>query len=221
MPFAVGATDYLTKPINEVEIQARLGMVGKLVEARRKQAVQSEAQGAGPAQAPVVGFMDSVPMKRVDGAIDQIAFCNYIQTLGFFRSRTLGIVPVQVTNARHIHEMEGGAAFGEIMIDVATCITDSLKCTPKMITYLGGGTFVCLLPRDEAMRSEYLEQKVRGYVMEFDSVYGELEITPPNIEVGTPLLCRPIHVQNPSRALDEAAAAFRSTHVHLPVKRMA
>ncbi|MBF9042896.1 response regulator [Rhodobacterales bacterium HKCCE4037] len=219
--FAVGATDYLTKPINEVEIQARLGVLQKLVDARRKQQARSTEQSVSHASPPTVGFMDSVPMKRVDGAIDQIALCNYIQTLGFFRSRSIALVAVQVTNARHIHEMDGGAVFGEVMIDVATCLSDSLNCSPKMIAYLGGGTFVCLLPRDDALRTESLSQNVSRYVMEFETVYGELDITLPNIEVGPPLLCRPVHVKNPSRALEEVAAAFRSTHVHFPVERLA
>jgi len=58
-------------------------------------------------------------------------------------------IGIRVVNARSIHDLEGGHVFGEVMIDVATCISDCLKPSHRMIAYAGGGIFVCLMPRSE------------------------------------------------------------------------
>lgn len=209
--FLAGATDYLTKPVDEVEIRTRLGVIKTLVAARKQAKNLAPSDASAQAGPTVYGFMDNVPMKRIDGAVDQMAMCNYIKALGFFRARNTGLVAVQVTNARQIFDMEGGSVFGDIIVDVATCLADSLNASPRLITYLGGGTFVCLLPRNEALMAEAMAQKVRRFIAEFETVYSDLDITLPDVAVGSPVLCSQAHVRTPSRAMDEAVSVFRAS----------
>jgi CheY-like chemotaxis protein len=141
--FAAGATDYLTKPVDEVEVKARLGVIEKLVTERLRSQIALSHPGIDVYNAPSYGFLDGIPLKRVEGAMDLFTMGNYLKTLGLFPALTISAIGIRVLNARAIHDLEGGHVFGEVMIDVATCISDCLKPSNRMIAYAGGGIFWC------------------------------------------------------------------------------
>jgi GGDEF domain-containing protein len=104
--------------------------------------------------------------------------------------------------------------FGEVMIDVATCISDCLKPSHRMIAYAGGGIFVCLMPRAEIGDPEVLADRLREYILEFEEVYGELGIQLPTISVGVPITVRAAQINSPTRIIDEAIAAVKARDVY-------
>ncbi len=208
--FAAGATDYLTKPVDPVEIKVRLGVLEKLVGERLRAQIALSSPGTDAFAAPSYGFMDGIPLKRVDGAVDLFAMGNYLKTLGMFRALSVCAVGVRVVNARQIHDLEGGYVFGEVMIDVATCLSDCLKPTHRMIAYAGGGTFVCLLPRSEISDPDALANQLREYVLEFQDIYDDLDIQLPNISVGPPVNVRAVHLGSPTKIIDEAIASVKA-----------
>ncbi|NKX43763.1 response regulator [Roseicyclus persicicus] len=207
--FSAGATDYLTKPVDPIEIRARLGVIEQLVlERLRAQIAVTQGNGAMRAMASY-GFMDGIPMKRVVGAMDRLAMANYLNALGLFRAMATSAVAVQVVNAREIYDLEGGAVFGEIMVDVATCLSDCLQGRLRMISYAGGGTFVFLANRSELEDGERLAARLSHYIEEFHLVYKDLGITLPTVAVGTPVACGASHLRAPDRIIDEAVTGVR------------
>jgi CheY-like chemotaxis protein len=211
--FAAGATDYLTKPVDEVEVKARLGVIEKLVTERMRSQIALSHPGADLYNAPSYGFLDGIPLKRVEGAMDLFSMGNYLKTLGLFRALTISAIGIRVMNARSIHDLEGGHVFGEVMIDVATCISDCLKPSNRMIAYAGGGIFVCLMPRAEIGDPEALADRLREYILEFEEVYGELGIQLPTISVGVPITVRAAQLNAPTKIIDEAIAAVKARDV--------
>lgn len=207
--FAAGATDYLTKPVDTIEIRARLGVIEQLVLERLRAQIAVSQGGGALRTVASYGFMDGIPMKRVQGAMDRFAMSNYLTTLGIFRAMATSAVAVQVTNAREIYDLEGGAVFGEIMIDVATCLSDCLQGKLRMISYAGGGTFVFLGNRGEQEDGERLAGRLRHYIEEFQLVYKDLGITLPTVAVGGPVTCGASHLRSPARIIDEAIAEVR------------
>jgi CheY-like chemotaxis protein len=208
--FAAGATDYLNKPVDEVEIKARLGVIERLVSERLRSQIALSSPGTDAFSAPSYGFMDGIPLKRVNGAIDLFAMGNYLKTLGVFRALSVCAVGVRVVNARQIHDLEGGYVFGEVMIDVATCLSDCLKPVNRMIAYAGGGVFVCLMPRTEMQNPEVLAAQLREYIMEFQPIYGDLDIQLPSISVGPAIHLRATRLGSPTRIIDEAIASVKA-----------
>jgi CheY-like chemotaxis protein len=83
--FAAGATDYLTKPVDEVEVKARLGVIEQLVTERLRSQIALSHPGIDVFNAPSYGFLDGIPLKRVEGAMDLFTMGNYLKTLGLFR----------------------------------------------------------------------------------------------------------------------------------------
>lgn len=205
--FAAGATDYLTKPIDELEIRTRLSVIETLVWERRR-ALPPAKSAAAPA-APTVGFMDSIPMKRVDCAIDLFAMGNYLKTLGMFRALSISVLTVRVSNARRIHELEGGSVFTEVMIDVAMCLSDCLKPRSGLVAYAGGGIFVCLLSSADLQASDNLCTELTQYLSEFEAVYGDLDIIMPEVSVSSVIRCRATNLRSPTKIIDEAIATAR------------
>jgi GGDEF domain-containing protein len=135
---------------------------------------------------------------------------NYLKTLGMFRALSICAVGVRVANARQIHDLEGGYVFGEVMIDVATCLSDCLKPANRMIAYAGGGVFVCLLPRNEMHDSEVLASQLREYILEFQEIYRDLDIQLPNITVGPAVHIRAMQLGSPTKIIDEAIASVKA-----------
>ncbi|KPQ18013.1 MAG: Response regulator containing a CheY-like receiver domain and a GGDEF domain [Rhodobacteraceae bacterium HLUCCO18] len=212
--FAAGATDYLTKPVDEMEVKARLGVIEKLVTERLRAQIALSHPGIEAYSGPSYGFLDGIPLKRVEGAVDLFSMGNYLKTLGLFRALTVSAIGIRVVNARSIHDLEGGHVFGEVMIDVATCISDCLKPSHRMIAYAGGGIFVCLMPRSEICDPEGLADRLREYILEFEEVYGELGIQLPTISVGVPITVRAAQINSPTRIIDEAIAAVKARDVY-------
>lgn len=209
--FAAGATDYLTKPVDPVEIKARLGVISRLLN-ERELAKKSISQGQSDRRTgPSYGFEDGIPLKRVEGAIDLFAMGNYLKTLGMFRALSVCAVAVSVSNARQIHDLEGGYVFGEVMIDVATCLSDCLNPSNRMLAYAGSGIFVCLVSRTDLPEPERLGDQLRQYVMEFEEIYRDLDIQLPVISVGPAIQNRAMQLGSPSRIIDEAIASAKSS----------
>lgn len=209
--FTAGATDYLTKPLDKVETRARLGMVQHLVRERLRANFAVANAGRDIRSAPSHGFMDSIPLKKVEGAIDMFAMSNYLTTMGVFRAVSMCAIGVQVTNARHIYDMDGGGVFSEVMIDVANCLSDSLSGTRRMLSYAGGGTFVVLASRSMMPTADDFGARINRYVAEFDAVYTDLGITLPQITAGPVIYFRVSQLRAPRRLVEEAVTRARET----------
>ncbi|MBF9059113.1 response regulator [Rhodobacterales bacterium HKCCSP123] len=209
--FMAGATDYLTKPLDKVETRARLGVVHQLVREQLRANFAVANAGRDIRSAPAHGFMDSIPLKKVDGAIDMFAMSNYLTTMGIFRAVSMSAVGVQVTNAQRIHEIEGGGVFSEVMVDVANCLSDSLSGTRRMLSYAGGGTFVVLASRSAIPNAAEFGARINRYVSEFEAVYSDLGITLPEVTVGPAIHFRVSQLRAPRRLVEEAVARARET----------
>jgi len=211
--FAAGATDYLTKPIDEVEIRSRLGMVQLLIKERLRADLSNQTVGGSGSASHSIGFYDSIPMKRIDGGIDVLAMENYLNALGIFRALSVIAVGVHVSNAREIYDLEGGAVFAEAMLDVATCISDCLPFSAKMIAYKGGGEFVCLLPKQRERECLALGDTLLGFITEFQRLYDDMEVRLPVVSVGTVVSCRATNITNPTRLINEAIRSAKENEV--------
>jgi CheY-like chemotaxis protein len=214
--FSAGATDYLTKPIDEVETKSRLGVIKMLVQERARAALAPQVRSGQTSSVASMGFHDSIPMKRIDGGTDVLAMENYLNTLGIFRALSVLAIGVHVSNAREIYDMEGGSMFREVMLDVATCISDALPFSAKMIAYRGGGEFVCLLPKNRERECIALEEMLLSFVTEFQRIYDEIDMRLPVISVGNAVSCRATNITNPTRLINEAIRSAKEITLEEP-----
>jgi len=212
--FAAGATDYLTKPIDEIEINARLGVMHTLVLERIQLKRALENAGSDPFATPSYRFSDHIPMHQVSGTIEYIALKNYLKTLGMFRVLSTKALGIHVINGQQLYEEAGAAIFGEVMSDVAACIADCLKRHQRMFSYAGNGNFTCLVTRMANIDTYELAEQLRLSIAKLGYIYGELNINLPIVAVGPVVSCKVKHVMSPDRILETAIEDAQSSARH-------
>lgn len=162
--FSAGATDYITKPFDFLDLRQRLEDAKARV-AERDVARRELPDGAG---AEVVGLHDPVALPDVESAIDYGEFENYVRQLMSQRLYRATAIAVKIAGVGQIHGALSGEAFREVLRDVALAAEKSLLPAGGLLTYRGNGVFLCipenrLMGRRAAMQKALNKQFARDY----------------------------------------------------------
>ncbi len=148
--FAAGATDYITKPFEIFELKARIGLVEGLAIARRaaaKKIFDTFESKFPPLNGEPINTMDlhqPISIYDVENVIDHLAMENYVAQLSrgaLFGSSTFAF---NIRNATKLHEKLTPFEFYRMISDVSEVISDEMKGRQFLMSYGGGGTFVCV-----------------------------------------------------------------------------
>ncbi len=146
--FSAGATDYVTKPFEMRELQARIGLVERVVEANRAKPTKVFATNAinpdpGKTIAPIA-LHAPVSIYDVDNLIDFMAMENYITQLSrndLFGSTAFAF---SIRTIEDFHQALTPFEFYSMLSDVGEVISDTLAGCQYLMSYVGNGTFVCI-----------------------------------------------------------------------------
>lgn len=203
--FAAGATDYLTKPLDRVELTARLGMVERLLQERRLFAALEQQIGSrGDGVTLAVDFETAFPVPGFERAIEYLALENYLQTLGSKRMHATAAMGFQVQNAGTIFRRGSMVQFVDMLGDVATAISDAVKTDQMLLSYAGAGNFVGVLTGTTTPDSADLEVMIQSGVAEFASFYAADRMPLPQVKVGQLVKTTFFGRFNPTRVLQRA-----------------
>ena len=145
--FSAGATDYLTKPFNFLELAFRLRMAERLASEIRK---VSDGQGE---LARMRRFMGTPAMPAldhpfeitgVDGAIGYTAFENYIMQLSKGSQFLSSIFAVEIADIQKIHATASASEYIHVLHSVAKAIASAMPGVGSLLAYRGSGVFVCV-----------------------------------------------------------------------------
>lgn len=148
--FSAGATDYVTKPFEVAELKARLGLVEGLVQARQSHTSKIfAAKKLGVRDLPdlstdAIKLHEPISIYDVDNVIEYMAMENYVTQLS--RGASFGSTTFAFT-IRKIEQHYGSLSsfeFYSLISDVAEVISDTLAGHQFLMSYAGGGTFVCV-----------------------------------------------------------------------------
>lgn len=144
--FAAGATDYITKPFEIPELKARLGLIETLVSERQvktKKIFASQALNENPQNRPVQ-LHEPIFIYDVDNLIDFVAMENYLAQLS--RGSLFGSTAFAFTirDVSEHHRSMSAFDFSSMVADVAEVISDTLAGHQFLMSYAGGGTFLCI-----------------------------------------------------------------------------
>lgn len=148
--FSAGATDYVTKPFEVLELKARLGLVENLVQARQSRTKKVFAtQGISATSQPYVPagrleIFEPISIYDVDNVIEIVALENYVAQLS--RSTLFGSTAFAFTirKVEEHYQTMSAFEFHGLVSDVAEVISDTLAGRQFLMSYAGSGTFVCV-----------------------------------------------------------------------------
>lgn len=168
--FAAGASDYITKPFDVVEIHSRLRLIHSLlVEHRSLEERNPTAQLNSPASTVTSADLEKrLPLQEIDGFIDYLALENYllqISRASLFGMIAFGIVVpgmARAFRASSVFEFEAAVS------DFAEAISDCLKPESFFASHAGEGHFICLLTNSSTFAPEAFATQLDRTVREMD-----------------------------------------------------
>ncbi|MGV8951681.1 MAG: response regulator [Cypionkella sp.] len=186
--FLAGATDYLCKPLELIDIKARLGMVSRLNEARnRYSVVASKLNPYTRAPEVVFDFDEAVSVPGVDRLISFAAMENYLLTLGMKRLFSVTAFSVTVENAWRHYEQSGAGGYLNMLGDVATMTLEGLKTEDVLLAHAGRGIFVGVARSDLTSDIDDYEATANLAMSELNEFYNDGHLPLPLVRFGAPV----------------------------------
>ncbi len=148
--FKAGATDYVTKPFDVLELVTRIRLADRLTEERRRVADRDRALRALQAEVEEKerhSLDEPVDIDDVDGVIDYFAFENYLLQLGRGRLFMSALLAVKIANISEIFARCSPRCFRNFVTDVAEALSDSIMGQDFLMAYRGSGVFVIAFDR--------------------------------------------------------------------------
>lgn len=203
--FSAGATDYITKPLDRVELTARLGMVERLLdERRRSSALERQVEMNGVAASAPMEFESAIPIPGFDRGIEYLALENYLLTLGTKRMHGTAALGFHVQNAGSIFRRANTAQFIDMLGDVALSISDAVKTEQMMLAYAGSGNFVGLVAGSAPPDTAELEVLIQAGIADFAAFYAADRLPLPTVKVGPLVRASFFGRFHPTRFLERA-----------------
>ncbi len=182
--FLAGATDYITKPFDVLELGTRVSMAEKLnaevaqAQASARTLDELTEQLAGQ---PSLDIAAPVDIQDVDGFLGYRAFENYIQQLkrgSYFSSSAIAL---KISNIEEIFDRCDAVSFVNVLSDIADAISDNTRGESCLFSYAGSGVFVIVYSRLKELIHEDLQFMIQNTILQMGLVYPDL--SPLEVEI--------------------------------------
>lgn len=206
--FTAGATDYLTKPLDPLELKARMGMTARVIAERRRMTEFARLVAQRGSQTEIrTDFHAPMVIPGCESGVDFLALENYLTTLGVKRAYATAAFGVHIRNAGVIFQKASAATFVQMLGDVAALISDAVKGTEVLMAYAGGGSFVVMTERDTPLNTDDIEIFVNIGLMEFEQIYAADRLPVPQVRTGEVVRASFLSPGKPTRLLERALAS--------------
>ncbi len=213
LAFQKGASDYITKPIDTLELQARLGAVQRLVEEHKRRTALEYQVSLLPEAVPLEFDFDTpIHVPEFDRGIEFHALQNYLLTLGVKGMFSVSAVAICVDNAQATFRIASRLAFRNMLSDVGSVIEDCLKTESLLISYAGSGNFVGIMTGFSDWNPGDLEFEMNAKLEDFGPIYASERLPLPRLRVGPVVSNSLFHLARPAQILDRAIAEAGSAH---------
>jgi len=142
--FEVGATDYITKPINEVELLARVGAALRLKhEIDRREKIQKELEAANN-RLKQISLTDGLTGLANRRHFDQVLQGEWSRALR--NSTPLSLILVDVDHFKRFNDTYGHQEGDSCLTDVAEALGECANRSTDLVARYGGEEFALILP---------------------------------------------------------------------------
>lgn len=151
--FAVGATDYITKPFDEIEVGARIRLAKLLVNEQRRglQAYfLASAINSGSGDDKTALFQSPVVVEGVEKVVDVLVLENFLLQLSRKELHRSAAIAFKYYGAQDAFDTLPEEEYFERLERVARVITKSFQETKFLLAHFGCGIFVSVIDRSSA-----------------------------------------------------------------------
>lgn len=144
--FKAGATDYVTKPFEFLELFSRLSNAQRL---------STEQHCSKEGRTEVVelkkdlersfdhSLSEPIEIPGIECVVGYVSFENYIMQLSRAKALRSSVFAVKILNVDKAHREMSRVGFQGLVKDVARILAGALKGVESLITYRGNGIFLC------------------------------------------------------------------------------
>ncbi len=210
--FKAGATDYVTKPFDVIELSARLRLVKESIAAASEPStplVAALPQAIVP-QNEGVELSGDVDLAGPPSLVEQAVLSNYLSRLSAVDAARTDVFAVKVDRIDAIHTGSRSVSYTSVLGDVALALEELIGAEHLVMAYAGGGTFLIATNRSLQLLPEELETEI-GRLLDImaieSSSVGSLPIS---VSVGRPVTPRGKEEQRSGSAFGRAVALANS-----------
>ncbi|MEZ5675111.1 MAG: response regulator [Thalassovita sp.] len=174
--FAAGASDYVTKPFDPLELTTRMRVAERLNEKNRDARHKGEMVQAllnDSFRGPKFNFDTAFAVRDVAGVIDRIALENFLLQLGRGGMFATNVFAFQIVNARDLYESCTPEEYFYAITDVSEAISESLTYGESFVAHAGHGAFVCVSHGRDQIDPEELQMTVQQAIDKLELAYDD------------------------------------------------
>lgn len=209
--FSMGATDYLNKPLNALELRGRLQSAEAYVQERARKGIDAH-QSSHEAQ---FELSDAIRLDPTAGCIDHVAIQNFVLKLGSMQMFNKTALGIHVQNIDDIFVTMSPNDFRNTLSDVAEVLVEAIGAGPKVLSYAGSGDFVMLMNRATGLDQEKLAEDLRIALEPLGEWYSSLGVLTPVLQLGKPVSRPLLSFFAPDEILDQAIENAHKSHIEV------
>lgn len=161
--FQAGATDYVTKPFEFLDLFARLKTAERLVDQACQ--VRESARALDDLQADLArsfehSLSEPFEVANVDRVTGYVSFENYLLQMSRMKALTTSVFAIKMLNVEKLFETMSSVDFRRTIGDVAEHLSKIYGEDADLITYRGDGIFVCATAAKTAYSQFGLERRM-------------------------------------------------------------
>jgi DNA-binding response OmpR family regulator len=171
--FLEGATDYITKPFDFLELRSRMHSAEALMRERMKTRRSMESVRALQDELDFnmqFSFEDPLAFDDVERLLRYVEFDNYIAQLSRGRMFNSQAVAIKLYDASFLYDVSTSSEFRRTISDLAKAIAKSARDKDFMFSYRGSGVFLAV-EHGRDPQQEFVGEKRLNQI--FNSILGQ------------------------------------------------
>lgn len=210
--FKAGATDYVTKPFDVIELGARLRLVKESIAAASEPStplVAALPQAIVP-QNEGVELSGDVDVACPPSLVEQAVLSNYLSRLSAVDAAKTDVFAVKVDRIDAIHTGSRSVSYTSVLGDVALALDELIGAEHLVMAYAGGGTFLIATNRSMQLLPVELETEISRLLDNMAIESRSVGSLPISVSVGRPVTPRGKEEQRSASAFGRAIALANS-----------